>query len=63
VLRRVDDADRRRVLVFASDRGRQAVRQWTVLVKREHDDLVSAVGPEEINLLNALLVRVSGRLG
>jgi hypothetical protein len=24
---------------------------------------VSAVGPEEINLLNALLVRVSGRLG
>jgi DNA-binding MarR family transcriptional regulator len=63
VLRRVDDADRRRVLVFASDRGRQAVRQWTVLVKREHDDLVSAVGPEEINLLNALLVRMSGRLG
>jgi DNA-binding MarR family transcriptional regulator len=63
VLRRVDDADRRRVLVFASDRGRQAVRQWTVLVKREHDDLVSAVGLEEINLLNALLVRVSGRLG
>jgi hypothetical protein len=32
-------------------------------VKREHDDLVSVVGPEEINLLNALLVRMSGRLG
>jgi DNA-binding MarR family transcriptional regulator len=63
VLRRVDDADRRRVLVFASDRGRQAVQQWTVMVKREHDDLVSVVGREEINLLNALLVRMSGRLG
>jgi len=52
--------DRRRVLVFASDRGRQAVRQGNRLVKREHDDLVSAVGPEEINLLNALLVRCPG---
>ncbi|HEY0577040.1 MAG TPA: MarR family transcriptional regulator [Pseudonocardia sp.] len=62
VLRRVDDADRRRVLVHASDRGRQAVREWTVLVRREHDDLVTVVGSEEINLLKALLARVSARL-
>jgi DNA-binding MarR family transcriptional regulator len=62
VIRRVDDADRRRVLVYASDRGRQAVREWTVMVKREHDDLVAVVGSEEINLLKALLVRVSTRL-
>jgi DNA-binding MarR family transcriptional regulator len=62
VIRRVDDADRRRVLVFTSDRGRQAGQQWTAMVRREHDDLVTAIGSEEINLLKALLVRVSGRL-
>jgi DNA-binding MarR family transcriptional regulator len=63
VLRRVDEADRRRVLVFASDRGRQAVQHWTAMVRREHHDLVTAVGSEEINLLQALLTRVSVRLG
>jgi hypothetical protein len=33
-----------------------------VLVRREHDDLVTVVGSEEINLLKALLARVSARL-
>jgi DNA-binding MarR family transcriptional regulator len=63
VIRRVDDADRRRVLVFASDRGHNAVTRWTGMVKVEHDDLVSTIGGEEFALLRALLVRASGRLG
>jgi DNA-binding MarR family transcriptional regulator len=62
VLRRPDDADRRRVLVFPSERGRQAVRQWTAQVRGELDDLVTVVGQEELALLKALLITVSGRL-
>jgi DNA-binding MarR family transcriptional regulator len=62
VYRRVDDVDRRRVLVFASDRGRQALRRWTTAVEREQDDLQGAIGREEVALLKALLARVSGRL-
>jgi DNA-binding MarR family transcriptional regulator len=63
VLRRVDDADRRRVLVFASERGRQALHQWTAALEREQDDIMTAVGSEEIALLKALLIRTSRRLG
>jgi len=63
VHRRVDEADRRRVLVFASDRGRQALQRWNAAVERERDDLVNTVGSEELALLRALLTRMSGRLG
>ncbi|MGN9837278.1 MarR family winged helix-turn-helix transcriptional regulator [Nonomuraea sp. H19] len=63
VHRRVDDADRRRVLVFATDRGRQALEQWTATVERQYNDIVDAIGGEEVALLRALLTRVSGRLG
>jgi DNA-binding MarR family transcriptional regulator len=63
VHRRVDDADRRRVLAFATDRGRQELQQWNATAEREYDDVVTAVGPEETALLKALLTRVSGRLG
>ncbi|MGF7236465.1 MAG: MarR family winged helix-turn-helix transcriptional regulator [Frankia sp.] len=63
VYRRADEIDRRRVLVFASDRGPQALKQWSAAVDREHDDLISTIGQEEIDLLRALLARVSERLG
>jgi len=63
VIRRVDDTDRRRVLVFASDRGHHAVGRWTGMVKVDHDNLVSTIGDEEFALLRALLIRTFGRLG
>jgi DNA-binding MarR family transcriptional regulator len=63
VLRRPDEVDRRRVLVFPSDRGRQAVQRWSAQVRAELDDLTGVVGHEELALLKALLVTVSGRLG
>ena len=63
VLRRPDEVDRRRVLVFPSDRGRQAVEKWTAQVRGELNHLVSVVGHEELALLKALLITVSGRLG
>jgi DNA-binding MarR family transcriptional regulator len=63
VLRRPDEVDRRRVLVFASDRGRQAVERWTAQVRGELNRLTSVVGHEELALLKALLITVSGRLG
>jgi DNA-binding MarR family transcriptional regulator len=63
VHRRVDETDRRRVLVFATDRGRQALHRWSAVVERERDDLVNALGSEEVALLRALLTRVSTRLG
>jgi DNA-binding MarR family transcriptional regulator len=63
VLRRVDDQDRRRVLVFASERGNEALTRWTAAVAQEQEGIVSALGAEETALLRALLQRASRRLG
>jgi DNA-binding MarR family transcriptional regulator len=63
VLRRVDDADRRRVLAFASERGREALPRWTAAVEREQENVVAALGIEEVALLRTLLQRASRRLG
>lgn len=63
VLRRVDDADRRRVLVFASERGTEALSRWTAAVEREQEHIVTALGAEETALLRTLLQRASRRLG
>ncbi|MBP8538099.1 MarR family winged helix-turn-helix transcriptional regulator [Streptomyces sp. MK37H] len=63
VVRRVDEADRRRVLVFASERGSEALTRWTAAVEREQEHIVTAVGTEETALLRTLLQRASRRLG
>jgi DNA-binding MarR family transcriptional regulator len=63
VLRRVDDEDRRRVLVFASERGSEALTRWTAAVEREQEHIVTALGTEETALLRTLLQRASRRLG
>ena len=62
VLHRVDDADRRRVLVFASERGSEALTRWTAAVEREQDHIVTALGAEETALLRTLLQRATRRL-
>jgi DNA-binding MarR family transcriptional regulator len=63
VYRRVDSADRRRVLVIASAHGRQVLRRWDAAVERTWDELVTGIGAEEIALLRALLTRAAARLG
>ncbi|MEW2395877.1 MarR family winged helix-turn-helix transcriptional regulator [Streptomyces sp. NPDC046862] len=63
VLRRVDDADRRRVLVFASERGNEALTRWTAAVEREQENITTALGTEEVALLRTLLQTASRRLG
>ncbi|WP_033319209.1 MarR family winged helix-turn-helix transcriptional regulator [Streptomyces yerevanensis] len=63
VLRRVDDADRRRVLVFASERGNEALGRWTAAVEQEQESIVTALGGEEAALLRTLLQRAWRRLG
>lgn len=62
VYRRVDDLDRRRVLVFVSDHGREALARWVATVARDRDDLTRAVGGEELALMQALLIRMSAGL-
>ncbi|MBR7827225.1 MarR family transcriptional regulator [Actinospica sp. MGRD01-02] len=62
VLRRVDDEDRRRVLVFASKRGTEALSRWTAVVEHEQDSIFSALGSEEAVLLTTLLNRARRRL-
>ncbi|NGO06697.1 winged helix-turn-helix transcriptional regulator [Streptomyces sp. HC44] len=63
VLRRVDDTDRRRVLVFASERGNEALKRWTAAVEHEQESIVTALGDEETALLRTLLQRAWRRLG
>ncbi|MDG9707178.1 MarR family winged helix-turn-helix transcriptional regulator [Streptomyces sp. DH10] len=63
VLRRVDDVDRRRVLVFASERGSEALTRWTAAVEREQQSIVTALGTEETALLRTLLQRAARHLG
>ncbi|MFC8512151.1 MarR family winged helix-turn-helix transcriptional regulator [Streptomyces sp. NPDC057257] len=62
VLRRVDDEDRRRVLVFVTERGTEALSRWTAAVEHEQQNIVTALGGEEAALLAALLRRACGRL-
>jgi DNA-binding MarR family transcriptional regulator len=62
VYRRVDDADRRRVLVFLSGNGRAALDRLTAAIEDEWRRVQDAVGKEELALLRVLLARMSERL-
>ncbi|WP_242901987.1 MarR family winged helix-turn-helix transcriptional regulator [Actinomadura terrae] len=62
VHRRVDDGDRRRVLVFLTPRGRETHATLAAAIDAEWERLSDAVGPEEMALLGALLSRVAARL-
>jgi DNA-binding MarR family transcriptional regulator len=63
VLRRADEVDRRRVLVFATQRGSQALQRWNAAAEQEYDDIVATLGSEETALLRALLTHATKRLG
>lgn len=58
VLRRPDEHDRRRVLIVASARGRQAVAEWDLAVADVHDQLRDVLGPDA-QLLDDLLRKLS----
>lgn len=62
VYRRVDDADRRRVLVFLSARGRAKHRELAAVIDEEWAGIAAAAGKEETALLGALLARIADRL-
>jgi len=62
VYRRVDDADRRRVLVLLTARGRAMHERLSAEIDAEWDRLGATVGREEMALLGVLLTRVAGRL-
>jgi DNA-binding MarR family transcriptional regulator len=58
VYRRVDDADRRRILVFLSTRGRTLHRKLDVAVRLEEGGIVEQLGSEDADDFMALLDRV-----
>ncbi|MFI0412359.1 MarR family winged helix-turn-helix transcriptional regulator [Actinomadura sp. 3N508] len=62
VFRRVDDADRRRVLAFLSEHGRETADELTAAIEAEWRGVQDAVGREELALLRVLLTRMSARL-
>jgi DNA-binding MarR family transcriptional regulator len=62
VHRLVDEADRRRVLVFLTPRGRAEHAALSATIDQEWERLESVVGREETALLSALLTRIAGRL-
>lgn len=62
VYRRVDDADRRRVLAFLAEAGEAALSRIDDAVRAEWDGLAEAVGREELALLEVLLARMADRL-
>lgn len=62
VYRRVDDADRRRVLVFLAERGRESLARLTAAIEEEWGRVQETVGKEELALLRVLLTRMSARL-
>jgi DNA-binding MarR family transcriptional regulator len=59
VYRRADDADRRRVLVFLTQRGREQHDALAASIDDEWGRMAAAVGGEELALLGALLTRVA----
>ncbi|MFF4241267.1 MarR family winged helix-turn-helix transcriptional regulator [Actinomadura geliboluensis] len=62
VYRRPDEEDRRRILVFLSERGQEEVTRLTAAVETEWVRVQDAVGREELALLRALLTRISTHL-
>ncbi|TDB79385.1 MarR family transcriptional regulator [Actinomadura sp. KC216] len=62
VFRRVDEADRRRVLAFLSEHGRETADRLTAAIETEWRGVQDAVGQEELALLRVLLTRMSARL-
>jgi DNA-binding MarR family transcriptional regulator len=58
VLRRPDDQDRRRVLVVASARGRQALAEWDEAVAEVKQQIAEVLGPDA-EQLDDLLRRLS----
>ncbi|MFI6519008.1 MarR family winged helix-turn-helix transcriptional regulator [Spirillospora sp. NPDC050679] len=62
VHRRVDDADRRRVLVLLTERGRAAHARLAGLADRAWHAVRETLGPEDADQLTALLSRAAARL-
>ncbi|WP_344897194.1 MarR family winged helix-turn-helix transcriptional regulator [Actinomadura meridiana] len=62
VFRRVDEADRRRVLAFLSEHGKETTTRLTGAIEDEWRRVQDAVGQEELALLKVLLTRMSARL-
>ena len=62
VYRRVDDADRRRVLVFLAARGRNLHRRLAAKVAEEEAVFAELLGEAEVEQLNKLLSRLADRL-
>ncbi|WP_214401902.1 MarR family winged helix-turn-helix transcriptional regulator [Pseudonocardia lacus] len=58
VLRRVDDEDRRRVLVFATARGRKALAGWDIAAAGVQEQFQEILGPDKV-ALDELLRRLS----
>jgi DNA-binding MarR family transcriptional regulator len=61
VLRRADEHDRRRVLIFASARGRQALSEWDAAAAEVHEQFREILGTDA-DLLNDVLSRLSSGL-
>ena len=62
VVRRADEHDRRRVLIFASARGRQALAEWDIAAAEVQEQIREILGPDA-GLLDDLLRRLSNGLG
>jgi DNA-binding MarR family transcriptional regulator len=58
VYRRVDETDRRRVLVFLAARGRDLHRRLVARVEQEEAAIAAALGPADAERLTELLGRV-----
>ncbi|MGQ0483601.1 MAG: MarR family winged helix-turn-helix transcriptional regulator [Pseudonocardia sp.] len=62
VYRRVDDADRRRILVFLSARGRKLHHRVDDLVRGEESEIVATLGVDDTAEFRELLHRVVSQL-
>lgn len=54
VLRRPDDLDRRRVLIFASPRGRRVHADWDAATAEVYERFADSVGPDAVTLEEVL---------
>ncbi|MCX6462481.1 MAG: MarR family winged helix-turn-helix transcriptional regulator, partial [Pseudonocardiales bacterium] len=61
VLRRTDELDRRRVLIYASPRGREALAVWNAASTEVQQQFRTVLG-DDVALLDALLLRLADGL-
>lgn len=62
VVRKTTEKDRRAFLVYITDAGREKVRETAIMLGRVHDDIVSGIDPEKVEMFIDMIKQMNENL-